>query len=146
MIEVPGEIVEVAGDRVLVRAKSRGGGCGRCDQPGGCGSAKITGALRSPELDVWLANDIGAAVGDAVLVCMADDAPLRAALIAYMVPVAGIVLGAAAGVVFAGASDLHALLGAAAGLLLGLLLGRRLSRGSHQVTEPFLRPRDASQC
>ena len=140
MIEVGGEVIELEGRRALVRTASRSGGCGRCAEPGGCGGAKISNMFQSESADFWLENAIGAGVGDRVLVCLPEDASLNAALWGYMIPVAGIVLGAAIGM-FAGgaaASDAHALGGALVGLAAGALVSRALSRRS-ATPEPVLR-------
>ena len=96
--------------------------------------------------DFWLDNEIGAAVGERVKVCLPEDASLNAALLGYMIPVLGIVVGAAAGV-FAGgaaASDGHAVIGALAGLGMGVLLSRALGRRS-TPPEPVLRAMSGEQ-
>ena len=141
MIEVAGEVLAREGGKALVRTTPRTGGCGRCDAPGGCGGAKITRMFQREAADFWLDNDINAEVGERVRVCIAEDASLNAALLGYMIPVVGIVVGAALGVLLAGAdaSDGPAVLGALAGLVCGALISRRLGRRPTVSHEPVLR-------
>lgn len=147
MIEVAGEVVAVEGERALVRTQVRSG-CGRCSEPGGCGGASggADGGPRSA--DFWLANEIDAKVGERVVVCVTEGASLSAAFLGYLVPVLGIVVGAAFAV-FAGganASDSHALVGAFAGLLLGMLISRSLGRRGAGPVEPVLRRPTEDSC
>lgn len=140
MIEVDAEVVALEDGRALVRTRPRSGGCGRCNEPGGCGAAKISSMFQKESVELWLPNDAGAQVGERVKVCVAEDASLNAALLGYLIPVLGIVLGAGTGVFLGGAnaSDGHALVGALAGLLAGVLLSRSLGRRSVATPEPVL--------
>ena len=102
-------------------------GCGRCHEPGGCGGVNIARPLASSGQQVRVVNGIGAQPGDEVGVVVEDGVPLRAALLAYALPVVGVLLGAAAGtavVPFQGSVDLSAGIGAVAGGLSAFLLAR----------------------
>lgn len=105
-------------------------GCGRCNEPGGCGGVNIARPLALPSRSVRVANRIQAMPGDAVAVVVDDGVPLRAALLAYGWPVLGVMGGAAAGTLAAspGQGDLLASLGALAGGLVAYLAGRARSR------------------
>jgi sigma-E factor negative regulatory protein RseC len=118
--------------RVRLRLESLSGGCGRCDEPGGCRSARITHAF-GPVNDVFELPDpqhVATHVGQTLWLELPEGAALRAALRAYAVPIIGILIGALAGHHLAGGHDLATLAGAGAGLLLAILLGRatRLDR------------------
>lgn len=107
-----------------------GGGCGRCNEPGGCGGVNVARPLALQSTNVRVANRIQARPGDTVAVVVDDGVPLRAALLAYGWPVLGIIGGAAAGTLAAspGQGDLLASLGALAGGLVAYLAGRARSR------------------
>lgn len=148
MIEVPGEVIEIDGSMVRVRTVARSGGCGRCGEPGGCGSAKVGSMFRSEHADIWVSNAVEAALGDRVLVCLEEEASLQAALMGYMIPVVGIVIGAAAGVMLGGASagDGAALLGALGGLAGGMLVSRWIGRARPAQSEPILKRAEGAGC
>lgn len=105
------------------------GGCGRCNEPGGCGGINIARPLALSSRSVRVANDIQARPGDAVAVVVDDGVPLRAALLAYGWPVLGVIAGAAAGTLMAspGAGDLLAAVCAVGGGLAAGLAGRARS-------------------
>ena len=89
-IRETGVILEVRGTVAVVRAEAQGecAGCGAkgyCH--GGAGGEKTVEAL----------NDAGARAGDRVVISVPSKDFLRAAFQVYMVPVFGILAGAAAG-------------------------------------------------
>lgn len=102
-------------------------GCGRCNEPGGCGGVNIARPLAQTSHVVRVSNDIGALPGDPVGVLVEDGLPLKAALATYAWPVVGVLAGAALGSAVAapGGADLLAALGAVAGGTVAALLGRR---------------------
>ena len=130
MIEAPAEVVRVERDRAWVRVTERQGGCGRCDEPGGCRSMRITEAF-GPSNSVFAVQDtLGVQQGDRVRLCIPEHAPLRAAMMSYGLGVVLMLLGAALGNQLAGTgnADVHAAVGAAGGLLLAYVLNRTLAR------------------
>ena len=101
-------------------------GCGLCGEAGGCGTrlfgSSATRALHLPR-DVPGAADL--TPGDRIILSVTDGALVRAAALAYLLPVAGL-LGGAVLARFAGAAESMAPVLATAGALLGVWLGRRL--------------------
>ena len=130
MMEARATVLRVAEGRAWVRVSERPGGCGRCDEPGGCRSAKLAYALKAPREVFSLPNLIGAQPGDAVRVRIAEGAALRAALVSYGLAALLLLVGAAGGHMLAGEGnpDLPALAGAGAGLLLAWAINRLLTR------------------
>ncbi len=130
MIEARATVLRVAGERAWIRVSDRPGGCGRCDEPGGCRSTKIAYALKAPNKVFSVPNHIAAGVGDEVLVRIEDGAPLRGALASYGLGACLLLVGAILGhaVAPAGAADPYALAGGAAGLLAAVLANRLLLR------------------
>lgn len=110
----------------------RSGGCGRCHEEGGCGG----GAESRCDAFVVL-SELDVKPGDRVQIDIPEGAALRAALLAYGLPLAGVLVGAAAAHLFVG-SDAATLAGACAGFFASLLLMRRVR---HRGTA---RPRIAS--
>lgn len=107
-------------------------GCGRCDEPGGCGGVNIAKPFGASRQAVRVLNDVGVRPGEPVGVRVDDGVPLKAALVAYAWPVVGVIAGAALGTVVAapGGADLSGGLGALAGGFAAAVLGRRFSTWS----------------
>lgn len=109
-------------------------GCGRCNEPGGCGGVNIARPFAPVSRSVRVINDIEAQPGEAVGVVIEDGVPLQAALLAYGWPVLGVILGAALGAALASADngDLLAAVGALAGGAVAVIFGRRRSKWIQQ--------------
>lgn len=130
MMEAPAEVVRVGDGRVWVRLRERQGGCGRCDEPGGCRSMRITDAF-GKQTDVFaLRSDLALHPGDRVRLSMPDGGPLHAALMSYGLAAVLVLVGAAGGsaLVEAGSSDAGAFAGMVAGLVLAVGVNRLLAR------------------
>lgn len=93
-------------------------GCDACGESGGCGLSDGKGKPLQR-----LRNDIGARVGDTVILSVPDGIVLKAVLYCYLLPLA-MVLGMAA-VGMALAHEVGALIGAILGLLSGWIVLRR---------------------
>ncbi len=113
-----------------LKVTDAGGGCGRCNEPGGCRAVQITQALGLPRDEFALPLADGVHAGDRVRISIPDGAPLEAALVSYGLGAVLLLAGAALGTMLAGdlAADLHAAGGGAAGLALAVLLNRVLTR------------------
>lgn len=124
------QVLRVEGGQVWLKVADVGGGCGRCDEPGGCRSLQITQAFGAPKGEFVLPLSVPVLVGDRVLITIPDGAPLSAALASYGLATVLLVLGAAIGNGFArsGEGDLFALVGAGAGLAVAWVLNRLLAR------------------
>ncbi len=148
MIEVPGEVIERQNDMVRIRAAARSGGCGRCNEPGGCGSAKVGSMFRAEDAEIWVRDRLGVEMGERVLVCLDEGVSMHAALLGYMIPVVGIVVGAILGVVLGGTAspDGAAVVGALAGLGGGILVSRWMGRGRPVDAEPILKRAGGESC
>lgn len=128
MIEARAQVLRVQGDQAWVRVSEQPGGCGRCDEPGGCRSVKISNVFRPARDEFRVPNSIGARPGDTVRICMNDGAPLRAALASYGLGAVLMVGGGAAAAMFGDGGDPAVLGGTLAGLLLAMLANRVLMR------------------
>ena len=74
-------------------------GCGRCNEPGGCGGVSLAQPLCSTPKSIVLSDPIGLAVGDTVRVAIPDELLSRGVTRTYVIPLilffAGSLLGAA---------------------------------------------------
>lgn len=86
VIEAPGVVVRLNGERAWVRLTDIQGGCGRCHEPGGCGGARIAHAFGRPDevFDVQVRDSVS--VGQRVVLVVDDGAALKAAVTGYVLP------------------------------------------------------------
>lgn len=112
--------------------------CGHCGASGACGSGLLAGLLgrRRPLLAV--ADSLGVAVGDRVVIGVADQLLLHAALGAYLLPLVALVIGSGLAVAAGGGDGVVALAG-----VLGLVAGLAVTRvGTRRAaTRERFRPR-----
>lgn len=87
----------VEGSDAIVEVTEQLGGCGRCDEPGGCRGGILARPLGGVCREYRVPNGIAAGVGETVGVQVADGAAGRVALIVYGLPVAALLIGAAIG-------------------------------------------------
>ncbi|MCX9158280.1 SoxR reducing system RseC family protein [Niveibacterium sp. 24ML] len=112
-------VLRMEGAAAIVKLDAQGG-CGRCAESGGCGS-DVLGQLFGPRCRTYQAEALHPfAAGSEVEVSVEARAPLIAALLAYGVPLIGLLLGASLGALFGG--DAAAAGGAVAGLVLSAIV------------------------
>lgn len=130
MNEAQGVIERLEGDHAWVRLTERAGGCGRCDEPGGCRSTGLAYAFKAPSAVFSIANPIHAEPGESVRLRMREGAPLRAALMGYGLAACLLLIGAAIGsaVADAGSEDLAAAVGGVVGLVMAFAVNRMAFR------------------
>lgn len=130
MMEARARILRIENGQAWVKLSGKQGGCGRCDEPGGCGSVQISHAFGMPKDEFSMPVDARFAVGDAVVIRIPDGAPLRAALASYGLGTLLLLVGAALGSLAGGAQhgDALGLAGAVAGLALAWGINRVLPR------------------
>lgn len=123
-------VLRVEGRQAWLELAETAGGCGRCDEPGGCRSVQIHHAFGLPEKVFSLPVDFPVGPGDRVVISIPDGAPLSAALVAYGLGTVLLLLGAALGSLVApdGRADLFGVIGGVAGLALAWLINRALPR------------------
>ncbi len=129
-MEAFARVQRVDRDSAWLKVTDAGGGCGRCNEPGGCRAVQITQAFGLPRDEFALPLAEGIRAGDRVRITIPDGAPLEAALVSYGLGAVLLVVGAALGAMLAGdaAADLYAAVGAAVGLILAVLFNRVLTR------------------
>jgi len=131
MIEEHAIVVDVDNDTAMLEVV-RKTPCGLCGQTRGCGIS-LWGRLFGHRSNIFKAvNQINAKAGDAVIVGIEEQALLFSSMLVYGIPLATLLVGALlAGVIVP--SELHAdrnaIIGAALGLVLGLLWVKAHSAG-----------------
>jgi sigma-E factor negative regulatory protein RseC len=120
MMTAQGRVIAIAGARAQVRIEPASG-CSSCGSRGSCAGGKSQ--------MIWLDAAPGVAAGDTVNFALNEGTFRSAALLGYLLPAVTTLAGAA---VAADGGDVASALGAAAGLVAGLvfvrILGRRLTR------------------
>ncbi|MBL8501993.1 MAG: SoxR reducing system RseC family protein [Rhodocyclaceae bacterium] len=134
-------VMRVEGSHALVEVA--GAGCGRCHETDGCQSGIMGRVFSDRPRQFRLPNGIGAAPGQQVVVRTAEGATLRAALLAYVLPVLSLLAGAWVGTALGQGDDLAGALGALGGLLLGVLAGPTFR---NLVGQPVLLKSDNINC
>lgn len=119
IIEHAGLVRTVAHGRAAVAVDT--GGCNGCGHQSGCGIGRLAG--NKPSTVLTLEVEAGLQPGAQVVVSLSRENLVKAGLLAYLLPALVLMAGAALGNAGFG-SDGATALGAAAGLLSGLLLTR----------------------
>ena len=118
MIETRAVVVRAGEGKAWVRLLEHHGGCGRCDDPGGCHAPRLAEMFRGSGKTFAVDDLWGLRVDEQVRIVIDDGVPLRAALASYGLGTALALGGAALGVWLVPAA--RADLGAATGLALGI--------------------------
>ncbi len=135
MIEENGQVVKVEDDGFVWVETLRPSTCGACADRQGCGTSVLASVLGQRQSPVRVINSIGAVAGDRVVIGVSESGLLRGSLAIYAVPLAGLFIGALTGHYLGDGgthryADLWDLLGAAAGLAVGLSWLKQFSRAS----------------
>lgn len=135
MIEEAGRVVAVEPGAVWVETLRRSG-CGRCDEPGGCGNGALARRAREKLAHVRAQNSLSLAIGDGVVVGVPEQAVARGALLVYVLPLLALVAGGLVGGAWR-PGDAGTLAGAGVGLLAAFVLLRRWP-ARRTATEPVV--------
>jgi sigma-E factor negative regulatory protein RseC len=124
------------GGRALVRIR-RVEACHTCAAKGAC---QALGG-RTEEMTIPVENTLGVQVGDSVILGLPEGSVIKASAAVYLLPAGGLVGGAMAAWGLAGTrgGDGMALIGAGAGLLLGLAAARIMTR--KMAKDPCYQPK-----
>ncbi|MCL2876572.1 MAG: SoxR reducing system RseC family protein [Betaproteobacteria bacterium] len=120
MIETRAVVVRAGEGKVWVRLLEHHGGCGRCDEAGGCHAPRLAEMFQSRGRTFAVDDPLGLHVDERVKVMIENGVPLRAALRSYGLGTVLALGGAALGVWLAPVA--RADLAAATGLILGIVV------------------------
>lgn len=137
MIDALGTITARHGDTADVLIDETG--CGRCHEDGGCGGHNLGKMLCASPRSFRVLNPGNSAVGDRVTVVIAEGTVRRSAMLAYVVPLLALFVGALSGSALVG--EVGAIVGALSGLLGGwLILRYAQARGTpDRHSQPYIR-------
>jgi len=127
MAQTRGLIKSVSEDGWAHVVVPRNNACGGCGSSSGC-----HGCLANAKMEIKVLNKAGANAGDLVSIRLSSEMVLKGAAVLYLLPVGGLLIGAAAGAwinQIAGISDSgFAIIMSFTGLLLGFSAAVLLSR------------------
>lgn len=129
MLETRVMVMQTAPGLAWVRALESSS-CEACEGRG-CGSSKLGQLFCSQPRQFQVRDPLGVAIGDEVVIAVAEGSVLRGIALVYLLPLLLLLLGATT-LHYATHSDLLTALGAGVGLLLGFVLAKWLS--THQGT------------
>jgi len=127
VIEETGVVVAREGDSVWVETERRSA-CGGCESEKGCGTGLLAQVFGSRPVRVRAKNPVGADTGELVVIGLEEAAFLQSSVVLYLIPILGLLLGAALGAKGPGGhAELSSIVAGALGLVGGLLWARRFS-------------------
>jgi sigma-E factor negative regulatory protein RseC len=121
-VKLEAQVTRIVDARTFVSVGGQGG-CGRCEEVGGCRSDVLGQMFGSRCREYEVENLPGAQPGSLVSVDIPDGAPLRAAMLAYVFPLCMVLLAAALAH-WSGGSELLVIVSSAAALVCSILLLR----------------------
>jgi len=122
MIETTATIVGREDANVVLRLDETG--CGRCHEEGGCGGQNISKMFCSSPKTFRIVDPGDVSVGERVTLVIAEGAIRRSAVLAYIMPLLAIFIGAILGSLLA--ANNGAIAGALAGVVCAWLLLRSM--------------------
>jgi sigma-E factor negative regulatory protein RseC len=124
MIETRAVVVRTGEGKAWVRLLEYHGGCGRCNEPGGCHAPQLAEMFRGSGRTFAVDDPFGLRLDEQVRIVIDDGMPLRAALASYGLGTALILSGTALGVWLtpAAQADLGAVTGLAFGIAVTMLI------------------------
>lgn len=96
MIETEGVVVVTTPGSAWVETNRRSA-CGHCESSGACGTSLLANTFGNKPTRVEVANGLGARVGDRVVLGLPEGGFLLGSLLLYLLPLAGLLVGALLG-------------------------------------------------
>ena len=129
MIEERARVIAVKNGQLLLEAQTRTA-CQACAARKGCGTSVLSGWVGRKFTRFQAPNTVNAAVGDEVIVGLAEDAMLKGSILVYLMPLLAMIVSALLADSLlapdAGARDLMVVVAAVVGLVLMLAASRLL--------------------
>jgi sigma-E factor negative regulatory protein RseC len=85
MIEEQAQVIGIDGDTLLLQANTQSA-CGSCSAQKGCGTSVLSKVVGRKFSRFHAINNVGAEVGDTVIVGIAEDALIKGSLMMYILP------------------------------------------------------------
>lgn len=131
MIEENATVVQVKSGYAIVETQQRAA-CGSCDSAGSCSTTVLSGLFKRRHNQLKVLNPIDAQPGQQVIIGLQERALLKVSFLAYLLPLAGMLLLAMLAQQLAlniglGLGELPGVVGGLLGFITGLILFRRIS-------------------
>lgn len=133
MIETSARVVSSSNGTVLVEPRNESS-CGGCQSRSVCGVSGLGKYFSGNRKAIEVHCDASVRAGDELQLSMSETDMLKAGLLAYLLPSVLALVGAGVAASF-GLGDVFAVLGAAAGIVVGFLLGRLSGWVPHLVAQ-----------
>jgi sigma-E factor negative regulatory protein RseC len=134
MIEERARVVAVRDDQLLLEAQTKTA-CNACAAKQGCGTSVLSRWVGRKFTRFQAPNTVNAAVGDEVVVGLAETAMLKGSVFVYLMPLLAMIVGAVIAdwliAADAAARDLLVIGAAVGGFALMLAVSRRYLAGGH---------------
>ncbi len=135
-------VVVVTDTKAWVESEAKSA-CGSCAMAKGCGTKVISGYFGKNAAPFEMANDFEGAVGDRLEIGIENTAILKASALIYLLPLAGLVIGAILGAALNTSDIFSAGLGLI-GLMAGFFLARHLSAAT-SIMPVFLKKLESTE-
>ncbi len=142
MLEENGIVISISKGMAEVSVMPQSA-CGSCSASNGCGTSLIASMFPERNSRFKVKNPLGAKTGEQVVIGLQESALQSASLILYLIPLAGLIFGAMAGIylsehIFHNPSELPSILLGFAGMGAGFMLVKYLVQhtegsGSYQA-------------
>jgi len=137
MLEEDGIVVSVLEGMAEVRVTPKSA-CGSCSARSGCGTSLIASLFPERSSRFKVRNTLGAVTGEQVVIGLHESALQSASLMLYLIPLAGLILGAVSGVylterIFHSPSELLTILFGFGGMGAGFALIKYLSQHARSL-------------
>ena len=131
MIEEQAQVIDIKGTRLFLQVQTQSA-CGGCAVNKSCGTSVLAKVVGKKFTHFQAENNIGAEIGDTVVVGIAEDALLKGSMVMYVLPVlAMIIFALLADFLLAGPLQIEASvrdLAVACTSIMGLVLGSLVAR------------------
>lgn len=127
MIEEQAHVVEVIGSQLVLQAQTQSA-CGSCSASKGCGTSVLSKVIGRKFTRFQVANDVGAEVGDTVMVGISEDVLLKGSLVMYLIPILGMLVFASSAHYFLAPLIEYRDLAVTASGIMGLVFGSLISK------------------
>jgi sigma-E factor negative regulatory protein RseC len=91
MIEEQAQVIELRGNQLILQAQTQSS-CASCAVNQSCGTSVLSKVVGRKFTQLQAENNIGAKVGDTVIVGIAEDALLKGSLVMYVIPIIGMLV------------------------------------------------------
>lgn len=136
MIDANATVTSLDGDYAIVQMEETTG-CGRCYEEGGCGGNNLGKMLCNSPGTFRVLNSGNASVGDRVTITIDEGVIRDSVILAYVLPLLSLFIGAFAGLSFAG--EAGAIGGSIVGLIAAWVALRRIQR--RKIASRHFQPR-----